>query len=224
MSFKDRFLLWLAEYPGSLLVRLLGSTLRIRIHGRIFYRERQQGSNRRGVHGFWHCHIIPLAVAFRNQGACVMISEHRDGEVIARVAERLGFTTIRGSTTRGGVKALKAILRLKKDPSAPDIAITPDGPRGPARKVQGGAVFIASKTGWPLVPVGVAMARHWTFNSWDRFQVPKPFSRCAIVMGEEIEVEESLTEAQAAAKSRLLEERMQAAEKEAFAMLENWNG
>ncbi len=224
MSLKEKLLIWLAEHPGSWFLRALGTTLRIRVIGPRHFRERQKGATKRVVYAFWHCHILPLAVAYKGEGARVMISEHRDGELIARVVERMGFTTERGSTTRGGAKALRALIKLKRDPSMCDIAITPDGPRGPARKAQSGSVYLASKTGFPLVPMGVAADRPWKFNSWDRFQVPRPFSRCVIVVGEEIPVGGTLTDEEVERMCRLLEERLESTEKKAFRELETWNG
>jgi len=224
MAFKEKLLIWLAEYPGSWFLRALGATLRMRIFGTRYLHERRKGATKRVVYAFWHCHILPLVLAYKGEGGRVMISEHRDGELIARVVERFGFTTERGSTTRGGAKALRALIRLKRDPSMCDLALTPDGPRGPARRAQSGSVYLASKTGFPLVPIGVALDRPRKLNSWDRFQIPRFFSRCAIVVGEEIPVDGTLTDDQAEATCRLLEERLARAEKEAFEKLENWNG
>jgi len=220
MTAKEKILLFLAEYPGSLLIRLLGRTLSCRIHGRIYQKERRAGSSQRVVYAFWHCHILPLMNAFQDQGIRVMISNHRDGETIARVARRFGFYAERGSTTRGGVKALKALIRILKDPRGSDIAITPDGPRGPARKAQSGAVFLAAKSGLPLVPVGAALDKAWTLKTWDRFQVPKPFCRCAIVIGEELRIDYPISSESEREMTLLLEERLQAAESAAKEILE----
>ncbi len=229
MSFKDSTLLFLAEYPGSFVVRSLGATLRLRRFGKCYYEERLRGGSKRVVYAFWHCHIIPLTIAYAHQEACVLVSEHRDGEVIARVVHRLGFKTERGSTTRGGIKALKALVRFKENPRGGDIAITPDGPRGPARKAQKGAIFIALKTGFPIVPVGVAIDKPWVLNTWDGFQIPKPFSRCAVVAGDEIDpVGEtgagvSMSEESIEENARLLEERLGEAERSAYDKLRLWN-
>jgi lysophospholipid acyltransferase (LPLAT)-like uncharacterized protein len=223
MRIKEKALLFLAEYAGSLFFRALGLTLRIRIFGKRYFHERKKGSSKRVVYALWHRHIVPLAIAFKGEGIRVMISEHRDGEMIARLVRRLGFTTERGSTTRGGVKALRALVRIKKDPDEGDIAITPDGPRGPAQKAQSGAVFLASKTGFPLVPGGVACDRAWTLNTWDRFLIPKPFSRIVIVVGNEIRVGENLDDREVGEMTALLEERFKEVERKAFDRLKLWN-
>ena len=223
MKIKEKLLLFLAEYGGSLFIRALGATLRIRTYGRQHYLERQKGSSHRVVYSFWHCNILPLAITYKGQGARVMISKHNDGEIIARIVHRLGFKTERGSTTRGGARALKALVRIRNDPSAFDIAITPDGPRGPAKKAQSGAVFIAAKTGFPLAPVGVAIEKAWVLGSWDGFRIPKPFSRCAVVTGEDIHVARDCDEAAAEEMIHRLEESLEAAEKEAFSRLKRWD-
>jgi lysophospholipid acyltransferase (LPLAT)-like uncharacterized protein len=222
MSFKENLLLFLAEYPGSMLLRLLGTTLRVRVFGKPYEEERQKGATKRVVYAFWHCHILPLALAYRGKNLRVMVSEHRDGEIIARVAQRLGIMAERGSTTRGGAKALRAMVRVKKDPAAGDVAITPDGPRGPARVAQSGAIFIAAKTGFPLVPVGAALGKAWVLSTWDRFQIPKPFARCAVVLGDEIDVPESLSDEGVEELTELLAERLQQAEQAASARLTEW--
>ncbi len=223
MKIKEKLLLFLAEYGGSLFIRVLGATLRIRTFGRQHYQERRKGSNRRVVYSLWHCNILPLVITYRGQGTRVMISKHTDGEIIARIVHRLGFTTERGSTTRGGARALKALVRLRNDPSACDIAITPDGPRGPARKAQSGAIFIGAKTGFPLAPVGVALERAWVLGSWDGFRIPKPFSRCVVVTGEDIHISRDCDETMAEEMIHRLEDSMEAAEKEAFLRLKRWN-
>lgn len=222
MNLKEKTLLFLAEYVGTSVVRLLGATLRIRVIGKRYHEERKKGATQRVAYAFWHRNIIPLSVTYANQGACVMVSEHKDGEIITRIIKRMGFTTVRGSTTRGGAKALKSMLRFIKEHEA-DIAITPDGPRGPACKVQNGAVFIASRSGFPLVPVGVALDRAWILSSWDGFRLPKPFSRCAVVVGEEIEVGKLKGEGEIEGAAELLEKALEKAEKAAAEQLRCWN-
>ena len=223
MRIKEKTGLFLAESGGSFFLKALGLTLRIKIFGKKYHIDRRMGKSRKVVYAFWHCHIIPLAVAYRNSGIRVMVSEHRDGEIIARIAKRLGFKTQRGSTTRGGIKALKGMMRIWSNPESGDVAITPDGPRGPARKAQKGAIFIAAKTGSPLVPVGVACERTWICKSWDLFQIPKPFSRIAIVVGNEIRVGRELDRQKVEEMALVLQLRLQEAEENAFERLEKWN-
>jgi lysophospholipid acyltransferase (LPLAT)-like uncharacterized protein len=134
------------------------------------------------VMGFWHGRILPATFYFRRRGIVVITSENFDGEWIARIIERFGYGTARGSTTRGGVKAL---IRLKRELAAGRPAgFTLDGPRGPARTAQAGAVWLAESTGHPLLPFHLEASSYWEMKSWDRTQIPKPFSTVALVVGE----------------------------------------
>jgi lysophospholipid acyltransferase (LPLAT)-like uncharacterized protein len=117
----------------------------------------------------------------RNEGIVVLVSEHSDGEYIARVIHQHGFGTTRGSSTRGAVKGLKGILRAARE--GKDLAFTPDGPKGPRHVFKAGAVVAAQLTGLPIVPIGLGADRAWYLKSWDRFMIPKPFSRLTIHYG-----------------------------------------
>ncbi len=171
-----------AGYP---LIATLGRTLRWRVDGRE-HLEALERAGRQPVMAFWHGRILPATWFFRRRGIVVITSENFDGEWIARIIERFGYGTARGSTSRGGRKAL---LQLRRDMAAGKAAgFTVDGPRGPARKAQAGAVWLAGATGNPLLPFHAEAARHWTARSWDRTQVPKPFSPVALAIGAPIEV------------------------------------
>jgi len=111
----------------------------------------------------------------------VLVSEHRDGEYITQVIHRHGFETARGSSTRGGVKGLKGILRAAKE--GKDLGFTPDGPKGPRHEFKWGALIAAQLTGSPIIPIGLGATRGWHLNSWDRFMIPKPFSTLRIRYG-----------------------------------------
>lgn len=130
---------------------------------------------------FWHGQLLPLVYYHRNEGIVVLVSEHTDGEYIARVIQRHGFGTVRGSSTRGGVKGLKGLLRAARE--GRDLALTPDGPRGPRHVLKRGALLVAQLSGFPLLPVAVGCERAWYLNSWDRFLIPKPFSTLRIRYG-----------------------------------------
>lgn len=171
-----------AGYP---LIAALGRTLRWRVDGRE-HLDALERSGRPPVMAFWHGRILPATWFFRRRGIVVITSENFDGEWIARIIERFGYGTARGSTSRGGQKAL---LQLRRDMAAGKATgFTVDGPRGPARKAQAGAVWLAGATGNPLLPFHAEAARHWTARSWDRTQVPKPFSLVALAIGAPIEV------------------------------------
>src|SRR6187401_2314936 len=157
---------------GYPLINALGHTLRWRVEG-LQHLEAILASGRQPVMGFWHGRILPATLYFRDRGIIVITSENFDGEWIARIIERFGYGTARGSTSRG---ALRAMLKLVRDMEAGrPAAFTLDGPRGPARVAQPGAVWLASATGNPLLPFHLEASRAWTARSWDRTQVPKPF-------------------------------------------------
>jgi lysophospholipid acyltransferase (LPLAT)-like uncharacterized protein len=166
---------------GTWLIRLLGRTWRIRtIHQEIF--DTVIRDRRPVVFTLWHGQMLPLLYRHRDRGVVVLISEHKDGEIIARIAERLGFGTMRGSTSRGAGRALVGLVRSLSEGRA--VAVTPDGPRGPARSFAPGALVAAQRAGAPIVPLGVSASRAWRLRSWDRFLIPKPFSKVTISYGE----------------------------------------
>jgi lysophospholipid acyltransferase (LPLAT)-like uncharacterized protein len=143
-------------------------------------------SGRQPIIAFWHGRILPATWFFRHRGIVALTSANFDGQWIARVIEHLGNRTVAGSSSRGGVRAL---LQLKREIGAGHpVAFALDGPRGPARVPQPGAVWLAGATGSPILPVHAESSACWEISSWDRTQVPKPFSRVVLVMGPPIEV------------------------------------
>ena len=170
---------------GYPLIAALGHTLRWRVSG-WEHLEAIWSSGRQPVMAFWHGRILPATFYFRNRGIVVITSENFDGEWIAQIIERFGYGTARGSTSRG---AKRAMLQLVRDMRRGKPAgFTVDGPRGPARVVQPGAVWLASATGNPVLPFHLEASSHWTTSSWDRTQIPKPFATVALVIGEPIEI------------------------------------
>ena len=133
------------------------------------------------IFSLWHGHLLPLLWYHRGEGVSVLISEHRDGELVARAATSLGFALIRGSTTRGADRALISIVRELQ--AGREVAITPDGPRGPARKFAPGALIAAQRSDSFIVPVAAVADRAWRLKSWDRFMIPKPFARVTVAYG-----------------------------------------
>ena len=199
---------------GYPLINALGHTLRWRVEGLQHY-DTIISSGRQPVMAFWHGRILPATYYFRRRGIIVITSENFDGEWIARIIERFGFGTARGSTSRG---ALKAMLQLVRDmEQGRPAGFTLDGPRGPARVAQPGAIWLAHRTGNPVLPFHLEASSYWTMKSWDRTQIPRPFSTVALVVGEPLEVprdasEEDLESARKQLESRLmkLEERARA--------------
>jgi lysophospholipid acyltransferase (LPLAT)-like uncharacterized protein len=190
---------------GYRLVAGLGRTWTWRSEGAGHYDDVIR-SGRQPIMAFWHGRILPATYYFRRRGIVVITSENFDGEWIAGIIERFGYGTARGSTSRGGRRAL---LQLKRDMAAGrPAAFTIDGPRGPARVAQPGAVWLAKATGNPVVPFHIDATRHWTVNSWDRTLIPKPFATVSIAIGEPFEVSAEASEDEIEAARTNLEERL----------------
>ena len=174
---KRNWKLAIAVHVGSVIIRALAITWRFRITNAGAWRE-LRSRRQPFIFAFWHGTMLPLVWTHRGEGVSVVISEHRDGEIIARIVESFGFKTIRGSSSRGAARALIGIVRELERGS--EVAVTPDGPRGPSRRFASGALVAAQRVGVPIVGIGVVASRAWRLNSWDRFMIPKPFSRVQI--------------------------------------------
>jgi hypothetical protein len=198
-----------AAWLGAWAIRLLRATSRLRFHDEAEVR-RLEAADRRFIIAFWHRHLLMMRYCYRGRRISVLISQSRDGELIARTIERLGIATARGSTSRGAVAGLRALLRQAR--AGEDIAFTPDGPRGPRGVVQPGVLLAAQATGWPIVPVALAASRAKRLRSWDRMVVPLPFGRVHYVYGPSLTVERGADLERAAAE---LKSRLDAAEAEA---------
>jgi hypothetical protein len=184
---RGRYPWWLepAAMAGALLVRALGATWRVDASGLATF-DAAIAQGRRCIFALWHAQLLPLVWTHRGRGGVVLVSRHRDGELIARIIERLGFVTSRGSSTRGGEEGVMDMLRRAGEGRL--LAITPDGPRGPAETLKPGLVYLASRSGLPIVPVAAASRSCWTLRSWDRFRVPRPFTRVVVAYGNPIPV------------------------------------
>ena len=201
---------------GHRLVAALGATLRWKTEG-LEHFDTITAAGRQPVMAFWHGRILPATYYFRGRGIVVITSENFDGEWIAGIIERFGFGTARGSTSRGAVKAL---AQLRRDMAAGHAAgFTVDGPRGPARVAQPGAVWLAKATGNPVVPFHLEADRHWTFGSWDCTQIPKPFATVSLVVGEPFAVPMEADDARIEVARLELERRLAALEQRALALL-----
>lgn len=166
------------------LIFALGGTWRVRVYGREWMLARRPDDPRLIV-TLWHGQLLPVSWSQR-QPTRAIISEHRDGELIAHLVGKLGIGSVRGSTTRGGARALLECVRALRDGS--DIAITPDGPRGPRYSFAPGALIVAYRAQVPIVPIGMHIDRSWRLRSWDQFEVPKPFARITVVYGSPLSV------------------------------------
>jgi lysophospholipid acyltransferase (LPLAT)-like uncharacterized protein len=181
-------------------VRLLGASWRIRVINNETGVDALRRERRPIVFALWHGDMLPLLYQHRDEGVSVLISEHRDGELIARTAESLGFRTVRGSTSRGASRALVGLARELE--AGHDVAITPDGPRGPARSFAPGALIAAQRANAPVIAVAVAVESVWRLGTWDRFKIPKPFSRVRIAYSDPMTLEASTARAAAEETAR----------------------
>ncbi len=192
ISLKQRFLFWFLPLVISLLQRFIGVTSRRIDIGK----ENLDGLKETGrswIFSIWHTNVLYSPYLNRNMNVAVMISSSRDGEYITNIVERFGNFGIRGSTSRGGLKALRALIHhLKKSGCA---AFTPDGPRGPAFKVQSGIITAAANSGVPIVPFHYECTRQWIAKkAWDQHRVPKPFTTFIVSYGKPIFVPPALPE------------------------------
>ncbi len=141
---------------------------------------------------FWHEHLLAPLYLRGHCNMAMLMSRHRDADILSELCHRMGFDFVRGSTFAGGTAALLELLRRSQTMS---LAITPDGPRGPRRCMSQGAIYLASKSGMPLVPMGLGFDRPWRAGSWDRFAVPRPGSRARGVLGPAITIPPQLDRA-----------------------------
>ncbi|HEX8118637.1 MAG TPA: lysophospholipid acyltransferase family protein [Pyrinomonadaceae bacterium] len=176
-TFKQRLAIRAAGFVFPLLIRIIGSTLRFEVEGREHWDEAARGG-RLPIYTFWHDRIFAGTYFFRGRRIVIMTSQSFDGEYIARFIQRLGYGAVRGSSTRGGVGALVELTRLVRKGCPAGFSI--DGPRGPRHVAKMGAVLLAKKSGQPVLPFGVNAERFWSLKSWDRMQIPKPFSRVTV--------------------------------------------
>ena len=184
-TLKDRLLIRAADLAFYALIRVVGRTVSFRVEGWQHWEEATR-EGRRPVMAFWHDRVFLATYYFRGRGIVVMTSRSFDGEYIARFIRRFGYGAARGSSTRGGVGALVEMARLVR--AGCPAGFTVDGPRGPRHVAKTGAVLLAKRTGQPVLPFAVNAERFWEVPSWDRFQVPAPFTRALVRIGAPIYV------------------------------------
>ena len=165
----------------------------------------------------WHGRILPATLYFRDRGIVAMTSQNFDGEWIARLMRRFGYAQARGSTSKGGARALVEMKRAMEDGRS--VAFTVDGPRGPARVAQPGAVWLAGATGHPILPFHIEASAAWTARSWDGSQVPKPRARMAIAIGQPIRVPSGLDDAAIETHRARLQRELEALEQRTLQIL-----
>ena len=212
---SQRLQVHLIATVASPLIGALCRTVTWRVEGDHYYDEAIR-SGRPPIMAFWHGRILSGTWVFRNRGIAVMASANFDGQWIARIIERFGFRAVMGSSSRGGARAL---LEMKRElERGHPVAFTLDGPRGPARVAQPGAVWLAGATGSPIMPFHAEGSRYWSTRSWDHTQVPKPFTTVSLVIGEPLTVSDT-TEKTLESASASLEERLRETEARARQIL-----
>lgn len=181
---------WLRVNPlpfcGAATIRMIGRSMSWSVYG-AEHVDRLYREGYTMIIAFWHGQQLMMPLAYRGRRARILISRHRDGELIYQIVKRFGFEAIRGSTTRGGEGALRQLIRSGRQ--GVDLVVTPDGPKGPRHVVQPGVVALARATGQPIVPLVAAYSKKKIFSSWDRFMVPYPFSRGTFTWGTPIWVD-----------------------------------
>lgn len=195
------------SFLAWLYMQLVGRTSRITIKGS----PEHPGP---AVYALWHRQEVLMIYLHRGRNICGMVSKSKDGEYMARILRRFGFSFVRGSTTSGGIMALRGLIKAARDGYS--VAITPDGPRGPIFKVQPGLILIAQKAGIPVIPAACALSKKKILRSWDKYQFPLPFGRIEAVYGEPLHVSET---DDVAAKALELENRLNSLTEEAEKLL-----
>jgi len=200
---KQRFYLWLGSHVAGRIIRLLRRTVKLEIVGQenLDYLMNNGG---RAIFAFWHGNMVIPMMRLIGKDITALVSQHGDGEIIARILDNLGFGLVRGSSTRGGIAALKEMVKLLKQPNI--VVITPDGPKGPYREFKIGAVLLAQRTGVPVLPMSAYTSSPRFLKSWDRFLIVKPFVHCVLMYGDPIPVEKDLTLEELEEKRRLVEQ------------------
>ncbi|MGE3468554.1 MAG: lysophospholipid acyltransferase family protein [Pyrinomonadaceae bacterium] len=184
-GFKKRLMIYIADLFFFAAIKIIGSAVRWSDEGNEHLEDIRR-SGKLPIHVIWHNHIFLSTYHSRNLGIVVMTSESFDGEYIARFIQRFGFGAIRGSSSRGGSRALVEMIKAMR--SGLPMAITADGPRGPLYKAKPGPVLLAQKTGNPMIASVIEPKAFWTVGSWDRMQIPKPFTAARVFFGEPIYV------------------------------------
>jgi lysophospholipid acyltransferase (LPLAT)-like uncharacterized protein len=218
MKLRHPVLIRIAGFLAAGTVRTLMSSVRTREHVALPYiRPDHPHNTGRFIYAFWHESLLYLAGRYgHHKNVAILISRHADGELIAQACRWMGIKTIRGSTAKAGAAALLAML---EQAYKGHLAITPDGPRGPRQQVQPGTIYLASRSGLPIVPIGVAYAKAWYAPSWDRLGIPAPFSRAAGIAGPPLHVPAGLAKEQLGVYAEELKNRMIQATHQAQAWL-----
>ncbi len=185
-TLRQRFVIWMASWAGFVAIRLIAPTLRYTVSAE--EGGPPEGNLRPAIYVFWHRCVFTAAWHFRAREIAVMTSRSFDGEYIARIIEKFGYSAVRGSSSRGAVRALLGMHKIID--AGRTVAFTIDGPRGPKYVAKPGPVLLARNTGVPVMCFHIALENPWILPSWDDFMIPKPFSRALVRIGKLIRVPE----------------------------------
>jgi hypothetical protein len=197
-SFKQRLIIRLAGLLLYWLIRAICATVRFEVRGWEHHTEQEPL-----VYCFWHNRIPAATYFWRKRGIVVMSSRSFDSEYIARFIQRFGYGTAKGSSTRGARAGLIQMIRAMR--SGKSAAFTVDGPRGPIYQAKPGALLVSAKSGAAILPFSISLDRCWRLPSWDRIEIPKPFARAMVVLGERFYAKEADNEAERERLQRELE-------------------
>lgn len=184
-SFRQKLVIHLAEKIIYLVINLIGKTVRFETENWENF-EKIERAGKIPVYTFWHDRMFLGTYFFRRRGIIVMSSQSFDSEYTARVIQRFGYGAVRGSSTRGGIRALTRMIRLMKE--GLPMGFTLDGPKGPPYVAKSGAILLAKKSGNPIMPFVVEAKKFWRLKSWDKLQIPKPFTRARVIIAEPLYV------------------------------------
>ncbi|HEY0429932.1 MAG TPA: lysophospholipid acyltransferase family protein [Pyrinomonadaceae bacterium] len=190
-SARQRLSIRALDWIFFVLISLIGKTVRFEVEGWKNFESIEQ-AGKIPIYAFWHNRIFLATYFFRKRRIVVITSQSFDGEYIARFIQRFGYGAVRGSSTRGGVGALIELIRLMK--KGLPAGFTVDGPKGPRYVAKSGAILLAKKTGNPVMPFSVETKNFWTIKSWDKLQIPKPFSRAKVFIGAPVYLEKAASD------------------------------
>jgi lysophospholipid acyltransferase (LPLAT)-like uncharacterized protein len=211
-SSADKILLWIIPRIYFWILRILALTIRKKVYHEE-YPAKFWDQGQFVIGAFWHQRLLMMPFLPHKGKVGMMISQHRDGEFIARAVKLFGIDSVRGSTTRGGLGAMRGMVRFFK--TGANLAITPDGPQGPKHIVQMGLIELARLTSAPIIPLAYSASCKKVFNSWDHFILPLPFCRVAYMWGEPIFVPRHLSKEELEEKRLFVQDRLRRITEEA---------
>jgi lysophospholipid acyltransferase (LPLAT)-like uncharacterized protein len=209
-SFKERFLIRGADLVFYLLIKIIGKTIKFEIDGQENL-EAAMRDDQLPIYTVWHDRVFLATYFFQRRGIVVMTSQSFDGEYIARFIQRFGYGAARGSSTRGATGAVVEMVRLMRAGCPAGFMI--DGPKGPRHEAKMGSVLLAKKTGFPILPFTITAKTFWEAKSWDRTQIPKPFTRARVIIAPPIKVAADVDDDELAAKRNELQQSLDAVNK-----------